>query len=72
MPSTPCGPAGWPDGGRLAHASTESSRLNGGPLAPVAHCLLECDGMIPLLDSIVERVEIDRSSDGMLEGERKQ
>jgi len=28
--------------------------------------------MIPLLDRIVERIERDRTTDGTLEGERKQ
>src|SRR6478672_4501133 len=55
-----------------ASASAEPRRLNGSPLAPIAQCLLQRDGMIPLLDRIVERIERDRTTDGTLEGERKQ
>jgi hypothetical protein len=41
-------------------------------LAPIAQCLLQRDGMIPLLDRIIERIERDRTTDGTLEGECKQ
>src|SRR6478752_2233217 len=57
---------------RSASASTEPRRLNGSPLAPITQCLLQRDGMIPLLNRIVERIERDRTTDGTLEGERKQ
>ena len=57
---------------RSASASAEPRRLNGSPLAPIAQCLLQRDGVIPLLNCIVERIERDRTTDGALEGERKQ
>src|SRR5947207_2534335 len=70
-----------PDRGGSAHlavrrrsvsASAEPRWLDGRPLAPIAQCLLQRDGMIPLLDRIIERIERDRTTDGTLEGECQQ